>query len=347
MEKNNSGSESGSGKKNDDPNNPVGNFLTWLTSPLEIDVTGEKYNNELKKKKMKNVQSNDSSNSNSNSNGTKQNTNKKPQQQRQRLQPKQQSNASCSIINHKDQPKQFGEKISAGTKKLDLSSQSDHSVLRKSLLLDNCCCHTEDTLEIEINLNPHTELPSHVPTPETIDQIDDSNDNNEPWINKVEGVIDHTLGGMHHHFTNMFIDHSTSNGTSPVKYGNQPKNNNTDHTTKYAPSFETPPQSPVTNKKTLKSKLLLTPPLKSSRRTKWGSEIWNAKKSSPTNSLSTMVSSSSSSMSTDSSDNSSESFVGDLNIDLCELANQETVLREAIERNQQQKQKYKQETAIK
>jgi len=339
---------SDSDKKNDDNKSPVVNFLTWLTSPLEIDVTGEKKNNELKKKKMKNNQSNHSSNSNSNSNSnsTKPNINKKSQQQRQRLQQKQQSNSSCSIIHHKDQPKQFCEKISTCTKKLDLLSQSDQSILRESLLLDNCCCDTEDTLEIAINLNPHIELPSHVPTPET---IDDTNDNNEPWTNKVEGVIDHALGGIHYHFTNMFIDHRTSDGNrSTVKYGNQPKNNNTDHNIKYAPSFETPPQSPVTNKKTLKSKLLLTPPPKSSRRTKWGSEIWNAKKSSPTNSLATMISSSSSSsLSTDSSDSSSDSFVGELNIDLCKLANQENVRRKTMERNQQQKQKYKQEAAIK
>merc|ERR1712238_628287 len=76
-----------------------------------------------------------------------------------------------------------------------------------------------------------------------------------------------------------------------------------------------------------------------------------AKKNSPTNSLSTMISSSSSSSSssstTDTTTNISiDSLVGELNIDIySELANQEKLLRDAMKRKQQQKKKH--DTTIK
>merc|ERR1712238_153782 len=91
--------------------------------------------------------------------------------------------------------------------------------------------------------------------------------------------------------------------------------------------------------------VLLTPPPNSSRRTKWGSEVWKAKKNSPTNSLSTMISSTSSSSSSSTTDKTTnisiDSLVGELNIDVySELANQEKLLRDAMKRKQQQKQKH-------
>jgi hypothetical protein len=209
-------------------------------------------------------------------------------------------------VHHKNQQKQFGENIAAA-KKPD------------SIRLS----------ELDINLNPHPELPSHVPTPATIDDID------ELWTNKVEGVIDNALGGIHHHFTNIFADN------------NQGKNNNIKH---YVTSFDTPPQSPVsTGKKSIRSKLVLTPPSASSstKTSKWGPEIWNAKKSSPTNSVSMMSppSISTKSLVSANSNSSIDSILVDgelLNIELSELANQEKLLRAAMERKQksQQRQKY-------
>jgi hypothetical protein len=290
--------------------NPAEQFLNWLTSPPDVGRSGQDplsmtaHPNKLKKHATP-------------SNPQPSNVNKPPQQQKQKSIQTHQSNTN-RVVHHKNQPKQFGEKIVVS--KPDLSRS-------KSIML-------------EINLDPHPELPSHVPTPDTIDDIDES------WTNKVEGVIDNALGGIHHHFSNIFADN------------NQGKNNNN---IKYAPSFDTPPQSPVSSgRKSIESKMLLTPPLSASTKTtKWGPEIWNAKKSSPTNSL-TMMSPLSmsttnlmSTAATTANNNSTNSidhiFVDDelLNIELSELTNQEKLLRLAMERKQKREQKQKQNEATK
>ncbi|OEU06651.1 hypothetical protein FRACYDRAFT_254204 [Fragilariopsis cylindrus CCMP1102] len=302
----------GTNNNDDDDENPAERFLNWLTSPPDLCRDPLSNMTAHPNKKKKHV--------------SPSNVNKPPQQQKQRSKQSHQSPTN----DHKNQTKQFGEKI--------VFSKPDVS-RSKSIL------H-------EINLDPHhPQLPSHVPTPDTIDDVD------EPWTSKVEGVIDNALGGIHHHFSNIFSDN------------NQGKNNNI---IKYAPSFDTPSQSPVSlGKKTLKSKLLLTPPISSSTKTtKWGPEIWNAKMSSPTNSLtmmSTPTMSTTSLMSTvttaknnSSSTSSVNSIVADgelldiqsseymlLDLEFSELANQEKLLRQAMERKQKREQNQNQNKATK
>merc|ERR1712183_94565 len=76
----------------------------------------------------------------------------------------------------------------------------------------------------------------------------------------------------------------------------------------------------------------------STNKTKWGSEIWNAKKTSPTNSLFMISSSSTSLLDKNININSSiDSIIEvELNISLYDLAKQEKLLREAMERKQKQ-----------
>ena len=100
----------------------------------------------------------------------------------------------------------------------------------KLSLLSTSEVQRNKVLELEVNLDPCPELPCHVPTPEMIDDID----NDKPWTNKVEGVLDNALYGIHHHFSNIF-DHTPENN-------NQTKNKMHNlNVIKYTPSFETPP----------------------------------------------------------------------------------------------------------
>jgi hypothetical protein len=317
-------------KNNDHGQNPAEQFLKWLTSPPDLGSSGQ---DPLSITAHPNKQKKHASPSKSQPS----NVNKPPQLKQNTKKETSQSNTN-GTVHHKNQPKQFGENIVVSKPNVSRS---------KSILL-------------EIDLDPHPQLPSHIPTPDTIDDID------EAWTSKVEGVIDNALGGIHHHFSNIFADNDN----------NQGKNNNN---IKYAPSFDTPPQSPVAcGKKSIKSKLLLTPQSSSAKTTKWGPEIWNAKKNSPTNSLTMMSTpsmsttslmstattannnSTSTSTSSSSSTSSINSIVVDgellnielseltlLNVELSELANQEKLLRLAMERKQKRKQNQKQNEATK
>lgn len=100
---------------------------------------------------------------------------------------------------------------------------------------------------------------------------------------------------------------------------------------KYAPSFDTPPQSPVPSKKT------------KSLKSKWGKEVWNSKKKNNLNSSSSTVSSSSSSSSMDNNitfNTNSDSRIGcELYISASELALQEKLLNEANQHEEQKQDK--------
>lgn len=304
-------------KKNEDDNNEKNSaeqISNWLTTPPDLGPPAQHQKHPHNKKRQQQQQQQWQHHPRQQAKQQKVSPKpdkRTPKQQKQKLNQQQlqrRQNPNSPVRYPKNQQKEFGELVPA-TKKPDLSLLSASEVRRKLVL------------ELEVNLDPRPELPSHVPTPETIDDID----NDEPWTNKVEGVLDNALDGIHHHFSNVF-DHTPENDDQTK---NKMHNLNV---IKYAPSFETPPQSPVSSKKT-KSKLLLTPPM---TKTKWGPEVWNAKKSSQTNSLSLVSSSSSTSLVSDNKSNRRNDDIvgGELKFAVFELADQDKFLREAMERKQ-------------
>lgn len=164
------------------------------------------------------------------------------------------------------------------------------------------------------------DLPSHVPTPETIeDEIVAVADNNEPWTNAAESAIDNALG----HLANIFADHSKNNTRAKE---------NPQRPIKYAPSFETPPSSPATGRKKWSNTngkwTSLPSSINNSGSTKWGPDYWNAKKISvsslsPTGSVTSITSH----LSNDSFNN-----CGGGSISVADIATQEQLLREAMNR---------------
>jgi hypothetical protein len=106
--------------------------------------------------------------------------------------------------------------------------------------------------------------------------------NENELANKIEGVLDNAFG---------FIFDKAGGGKSQQQQREHRSSIlHNPSEIRYAPSFETPPQSPVQKKKVmkdatksklLKSKLLMTPSPPSSptsTATKWGPEVWKAKK---------------------------------------------------------------------
>lgn len=110
-------------------------------------------------------------------------------------------------------------------------------------------CEINDIVIVRRNFIPEiaeikrTDLPSHVPTPDTIDDNALEKANENPWFSSIFTILD---GG------NQKNNNKVSTNERPIKY---------------FPSFDTPPSTPVASKKKLK------------KGTKWGSDYWHAKKS--------------------------------------------------------------------
>jgi len=301
--------------------NPAEQFFNWLSSPP--DRPPSQSNNKISKDKQQQQQQQQRQQQQVHSmNKAKKivpaNPNNKSMVQQQKQDQQQKEHPKPSISNHKGQLKNSDKIIPTKQKPDSLMSSS---------VFEAC-----STLELEVDLDPRPKLPSHIPTPDTIDDIIESNNDDEEKIptEKIDLVIDYALDGIdgiHHRISNL-LDSIPKTNNHIKKAGA--------NFIKYAPSFETPPQSPVPSKKvkSLKSRLLLTPP-KSSTKTKWGPEIWNAKKSCSTISLSNVSSSSSLSDNNNiTTANSSIDFIiGDeININTSEWANQEKLLLEANEK---------------
>jgi len=155
------------------------------------------------------------------------------------------------------------------------------------------CAIPRESIEFDL------QLPSHVPTPETIDEVE--------WINPLEG--------FQRQFVSMFEDSGKD-----LHVINRP--------IKYAPNFETPPSSPIaSSKKTLKVSAL------DDRSPTLGPDYWNAKRSSlspmGTSSVDSSISSrlSTSADSLDGSNHSSEPIT------------QDQLIKEAITRRKRKSQK--------
>jgi len=150
--------------------------------------------------------------------------------------------------------KEFGETVSI--QKPDLQSMMDVGAIRRNDLGsgdDQDGDHSRETQQGRRCSALIPELPSHVPTPQTIQAYD------EPWSNKVEDALQtittiFSAGeSSHYHHHNNTHTHSPKPGESPL-----PR--------KYAPSVITPPQSPVSTR----SKKVIAAPQS------WGKDFWSS-----------------------------------------------------------------------
>lgn len=226
-----------------DANNPVGNFFHWLTTPLEMDLTGE-----TKASFEKNYSGSDQTRSFSKREEHRQ-TSLSPSTRTTQKSPKRQSPQKL---------KEFGELVSIHTPNQSNTPSSIH----RASLSDN---HNEPA-----TLSPKhpqsrlllPQLPSHVPTPETIESNDDH------WSSGNH----HALGGIHHHLQTMIFA------------GDKDREDDDEYhreiDIKYAPSLITPPESPVatSNRKTLKIDTPLSHSEHSTKSTRWGPDFWKLKK---------------------------------------------------------------------
>ena len=168
------------------------------------------------------------------------------------------------LSNHQHHPKKnFGEKISIHKPDSDEKSGNDRRKTQQQ--------QRSNRNVVELSVVPMLvpELPSHVPTPKTIET------NLEPWTNKIEDA----LGGIHHHIQTIFSSAGDDNNIHHQHNNSSGKNNYTNRgkPIKYSPSPNTPPESPLSTSRKSKVTLTMTTPTQS--KTKWGPDFWNSQKS--------------------------------------------------------------------
>mmetsp|Transcript_21980 Transcript_21980/g.47825 ORF Transcript_21980/g.47825 Transcript_21980/m.47825 type:complete len:376 (-) Transcript_21980:413-1540(-) len=170
--------------------------------------------------------------------------------------------------------KNFGERI--WVHKPDLRSLSNTKISDKQSGNDRRKVQQQQSTNrsiVELSILPMLvpELPSHVPTPKTIET------NDEPWTNKIEDALD----GIHYHIQTIFSSAGDNNGhhhhNNSSGSGKNNTNTNRGKPIKNAPSPISPPESPLSTSRKSKAPLTMATPLQS--RTKWGPDFWQSQKS--------------------------------------------------------------------